>query len=161
MAGSSARIQNYDVPDTPPRMSPIPPPVIKKRSTSPPLRQSIDLTESHPVEIIDLTSSDADDNEDLNGASYPGISMMLAGDGIRYPGIPGMLAELDEEYRSLNFPLYQQILIDNGFAYVSQLVNEQVRQQLQDLGIAIGVVNLLVSRAERVMRRTQKMKQEG
>jgi len=71
-----------------------------------------------------------------------------------------MLAELHMEFEYLNFPQYEGVLMENGFVYVSQLVEERVRQQLQDLGLGVGVVNSLLSRAERVIRRTQKLKRE-
>ena len=62
------------------------------------------------------------------------------------------------EFEYLNFPQYEGVLMENGFMYVSQLVEERVRQQLQDLGLGVGVVNSLLSRAEQVIRRTQKLK---
>jgi hypothetical protein len=120
-------------------MPPTPPPVNVKRSTSTPL-----ATHS----IIDLTGSD-DGNSDENDLN-----------DIRYPGIPAMLAELEREYPDLGFTRYEGLLVENGFAYVGQLAEEQVRQQLEDLGIRVGEINLLLSRAKRVMRRTQKLKQE-
>lgn len=165
MAGSSAQIHTHDVPDMPPVISPVPPTIVKKRSTSPPLQQVNNSAQPDPTDIIDLTNSD-DDNDDgydydnFVGARYPSIPAMLAEDGIGYPSIPTMLAELHGEYRYLNFPQYQAVLMDNGFLYVSQLIEEQVGLQLQNLGVGIGVVNLLLSRAKRVMRRAQKMKQE-
>jgi len=104
--------------------------------------------------------SDDDGDEDLGGASN--TSTTTIGDGIRYPGIQWMLAELHEEFEDLDFPQYEEVLMRNRFLYVSQLVedSERVRQQLQDLGFGVGVVNLLVTRAKRMMRRTQKLKQE-
>ena len=155
MAGSSAHIHtNCDVPETSP--TPPIPPTITKRSASPPLQKANIPTQLRPTDIIDLTISDDDDNEDL----VPSTSTTSIGDGIRYPGIPEMLAELHMEFEYLNFPQYEGVLMENGFVYVSQLVEERVRQQLQDLGLGVGVVNSLLSRAERVIRRTQKLKRE-
>ena len=102
--------------------------------------------------VIDLTNSDDGDNDnDFDNDDL---------DGIRYPGIPGMLAELEREYPNLHFMQYEEILIGNGFMYVGQLVEEEVRRQLEGLGIRIGEINLLLSRAKRIVRRTQKLKQE-
>ena len=91
----------------------IPPPTRVKRSTSAqPVSHPSQLC---PQSIIDLTTSgDDDDNsdEDFNG--------------IRYPTIPAMLAELKHEYPGLGFGQYEGVLVENGFAYVSQLVEGQV-----------------------------------
>lgn len=139
LPGSSARIDtNHDTPVTPPPMPPTPPPVMKRSMST---QQAIPF-------IIDLTNSDDNDSGDDDL------------DGIRYPGIPAMLAELDREYPNLRLTRYEEVLVGNGFAYVSQLAEEGVRRQLEDLGIRVGVINVLLSRVKRVMRRTQKLKQE-
>lgn len=135
-----------------------PPFAIAKRSASPPFQQANDPTQSHTNDIIDLTISDDDDNEDLGGV--PSTSTTSIEGSIRNPGIPEMLAELHREYKDLNFPQYEGVLMGNGFVYVGQLVEKRVRWQLQELGFGIGVINLLLSRAERVMRRAEKVKQE-
>jgi len=44
-----------------------------------------------------------------------------------------MLAELEREYPNLGFTRYEEVLMGNGFAYVSQFVEEEVRQQLEIL----------------------------
>lgn len=72
-----------------------------------------------------------------------------------------MLAELALEYPDLRFPDYEGVLASNGFMYVTQLVGEEVREQLQGIGISMVIVNLLMSRAGRVICRTQKLKQEA
>ena len=64
------------------------------------------------------------------------------------------------EYPVLTFPQYKAVLMENGFAYINQFIRDQVRGQLKALGIPIGVVNLLLSHAERFMRRAQKSKQK-
>lgn len=147
LPGSGARIGSYR--DTPSHSPPVPstslPAVAVKRSSSPPFKR-----ESHPPRqpqfIIDLTNSDSDD-EDL--------------DDVQYPSIHKMLDELDSEFPLLDLARYELGLAENGFFYVNQLVGEEVRHQLQNgLGIPVGVVNQLLSRTTRVMRRTEKSKQK-
>lgn len=143
LPGSGTRIHaNYNAPETPPPMSTPPPPTAAKRSPSTPLQQASQPAQSD--QVIDLTNSD--DDEDL--------------EGIRYPEIPMILAELHGEYPALRFPEYERELTRNGFVYISQLADERVRKQLEDIGVSTGAINLLLSRAKRLMRRTQKLKQE-
>lgn len=152
MPGSSACIDaNYDsdASETFLPMSPNPPLTAVKRSPSTPFRQASRSAQPHPGSVIDLTNSDDDDDD---GGDTDGI--------LHYPNIPAMLVELHEEYSALNFRQYGEVLLENGFAYVNQLVEEEVRQQLVDLGIPVGVINLLLSRAQRLIRRTEKLKQE-
>jgi hypothetical protein len=158
LPGSSARIQsNYDAPVSPLPKSLAPPTVILKKSTTPLLldphaghstqprpQPIIDLTDSESV--IDLTNSDNDNN--------------TSDDDIRYPSVSAMLVELDREYPALEFVRYQQVLTGNGFVYVSQLAEERVAEQLRDFWIPVGVINILISRAARLMRRAEKLKQE-
>jgi hypothetical protein len=164
LPGSSARIDtNFGALETPLPMSP-PPLAAVKKSPSTSFQQT-----SHPIQlhdIIDLTNSD-DDIIDLTDSDDDIINLTDSDnndnkdpDGIRYPGIPAMLAELHAEYPVLGFMQYEEVLTGNGFVYISQLVEEQVREQLRDLGICVGVVNLLLAHAERLMRRTQKLKRE-
>lgn len=148
LPGSSACINtSYDAPEAPLSVSPTLPLTIAKRSPSTPPRKPSHLIQLHHQPIIDLTNSDNDSDKDL--------------DDIKYPGIPAMLAELAREYQALGFLQYEHVLMDNGFAYINQLVEGQVRGQLEAVGIPVGVVNLLLSCAERLMRRTQKLKQNG
>lgn len=150
LPGSSARINtDFNAPETPPPSLPALPITVVKRSTSTPSRQSGHLTQLHHQPIIDLTATDSDDDH-----NYEDL------DDIRYPGISTMLAELQREYPALTFPRYKAVLTENGFAYINQLIGDKVGGQLEALGIPIGVVNLLLSRAERLMRRAQKLKQE-
>lgn len=158
LPGSSARIDgNYsDVPETTLAASSTPPLVVTKRSSSLPLttvkkEPSTPLPQAgHPEgysrTVIDLTNSDTEDDEDF--------------DGINYPRVSPMLAELAWEYPDLRFPDYEDVLIDNGFMYVTQLVGGEVREQLRGIGISIGVVNLLMSHAERLVCHTRGLKQE-
>ena len=159
LPGSSARIDtHYGTPETPPPAPPTPPQTMVKRSASTCTQPVIDLTNSDSDVDLAHSDSDVDLADPDNNIKYEGEDL----DDIRYPRILGMLAELEREFPDLNFGQYQGVLIANGFMYVSQLVDEPVRQQLGGLGINIGVINLLLSRAERVMRRTQKstIKQE-
>lgn len=73
-----------------------------------------------------------------------------------------MLVELNSELPLLNIFQYGLTLAENGFLHVNQLVDEEVGRQLRtDLGIPLGAVIQLQSRAERLMHRTQKLKQEN
>ena len=150
LPGSSARIDTgrYDVVEISPPTSPAPPPTVVKRRMSTPPQEISCASQLNPQSIIDLTNSDDDDDNE-------------GPDGIQYPDIPVMLNELHGEYPALRFPQYEEILAGNGFVYINQLVEEEeARGQLESIGIPMGVVNLLLSRAGRLMRRTQKLKQE-
>ena len=147
LPGSSARIHaNYDAPVTPPPMSLAPPPTVVKQSPSTPVQHTSSPVQPH--HIIDLTNSDDDDDDDEDL------------EGILYPQIHTLLTELHQEYPDLNFTQYEGVLKRLKLVYISQFVGEQVRERLKGLGVPFGVVNLLFSRAERLMRRTQKLKQE-
>lgn len=125
-------------------MPPTPPLIAIKRSKS-------------AGSIIDLTGSDDDeDSKDniLDNGGLGGISFA------KYPCIHALLTELTRECPELDFMQYEAVLIENGFVYVSQLVGEEVRRQLEHLGIRFGEMNLILSYAERIVRRTQKLKQE-
>ena len=140
-------------------MPPTPPPTIKRSISEEPV---IDLTYSDDdnggIDLINSDDGNDNNNVDLTNSNDDDNDL----DGIRYPGIPAMLAELEREFPTLGFTQYEEILIRNGFAYVSQLIEEDldVRQQLGDLGIRMGEINLLLSRAKRIVRRTQKLKEE-
>jgi hypothetical protein len=151
LPGSGARFDTYPNgrENTPPDQStPLPTTVKRERST--PFKQSssprltIDLTKSNSV--IDLTNSSSDD-EDLGG--------------ICYPRIHDMLAELDSELPELGILQYEHILAEDGFLHVNQLVDNATENHLRnELLIPFGVVIQLRHRAERLMRRTQKLKRE-
>lgn len=148
--------------------SPIPPPIVLKKSTSLPLlgpqascstqdlKLVVDLTDlgsaadhtkSTVINIIDLTNSDDHDNNgDLSCH-------------IKYPSISTMLVELCTEYLALDFMQFEEVLIVNGFVYVSQIAGEKVEQQLRDLLIPISIINLIFYQAGRLMRCAEKLKQ--
>ena len=72
-----------------------------------------------------------------------------------------MLVELNKELPYLEVLQYEDELTKNGFYYISQLVGGEVGHCLHDdLKIPLRVVIQLQSRASRLMRRTQKLKQE-
>jgi hypothetical protein len=121
-----------------------------KRDQSTPFQLSpspqliIDLTKSNST--IDLTDSDHDNKV---------LSI------IRYPRIHDLLVELDSELPELRIMQYELRLAEGGFLHANQLVDDEVEDYLQNhLFIPFGVVIQLRRRAERLMRRTQKLKQE-
>ena len=117
-----------------------------KRDNFSPSQQSSHTPKQPPQLIIDLTNSDSDDEDLCN---------------IHYPTVYNMLVELQSELQHLDIMFYEATLTEHGFWYVDQLVGEEARRQLQDeLGFPFRVVDQLQSRAARMMRRAQKLKQE-
>ena len=126
-------------------------PTTVKRSQSTPFQKSpgpqpiIDLTMSDPV--IDLTNFDSDDDGDIRD--------------IRYPRIHDMLVELHSELPELRVMAYEHILAEDGFFCVDQLVDNDVESHMRnELLIPFGVVIQFRRWAERLMRRTEKLKRE-
>lgn len=120
--------------------------MVVKRSQSTPSEHPSHAFQQ-PRDIIDLTGSDSDDDNNLSD--------------VHYPGIHNMLVELDSELPLLGITQYEPILAANGFLHINQLVDEGIEDQLRaELGIPLGVTTQLRNRAERLMRRTQKLKQE-
>ena len=97
--------------------------------------------------VIDLTNFDSDDSGDIRD--------------IHYPHIHDMLVELHSELPELRVMAYEHILTEDGFFRVDQLVDDEVENHMRnELLIPFGVVIQLRRRAERLMRRTEKLKQE-
>lgn len=112
-----------------------------KRSQSRPCEQP-----PGPRDIIDLTNSDSDDS-DLRHISYPSIHELLR--------------ELDRNLPYLDIMQYEHILGVDGFSHVNQLDDDAAEDRLRNgLFIPYAVVLQMRRHAKRLMRRTQKLKQE-
>ena len=78
---------------------------------------------------------------------------------ITYPTVSELLAELDESMPALGFAQYEDRLLATGFAYVHQLMDTPtIRTALDDLQIPVGVVEEIINRANRMVRRATKSK---
>jgi hypothetical protein len=78
---------------------------------------------------------------------------------IIYPSVNELIAELDELMPVLRFPQYEDRLLTAGFRYVHLIANTPtVRAMLSNLGIPVGIVEEIVDRAGRMMRRAAKSK---
>ena len=78
---------------------------------------------------------------------------------IIYPSVSELIAELDELVLVLRFPQYEDRFLTAGFRYIHLIANTPVvRATLSNLGIPIGIVEEIVDRAGRMMRRVAKSK---
>jgi hypothetical protein len=76
-----------------------------------------------------------------------------------YPTVGELLAELDESMPALGFTHYEGQLLAAGFGYVHQLVDlPGVHTTLTNLQVPIGVVDEMIKRAQRMVRRVAKSK---
>jgi len=122
-------------PPPPPPVLPMdtynPPPITPSRVPAP----AVDI-----IDLTDLPSSDEDDD-----------------DNIIYPLVLDLLAELDQRYPGVQYMQYSQRMLEAGFSRVNQIRDSRrTRQVLLNIAIPPVVVNQIISRAQRLQRRSEK-----
>jgi hypothetical protein len=98
-------------------------------------------TNQSPSEVIDLSYSDSDENE-----------------LIHYPPISEVLTDLHTAMPLVNYPRFEEALVNNGIVYANSVHNISSEFFSTIIGMPVGMVHDFKSHAKRLMRRAKKAK---